>query len=177
MARHAEGFKIGCDPRSGIHFVRFRHKKRRYNLSTRERDPGGAARQAQHIYAEVISGRWRPGVAEAAARPGTPLDEIAAEWIADIESDHDSSTIKSYKLYVATHLQPFFLTLDRITTVRGNDYWRHRLRVVKRKTILKELSALRARLRNAPMNSGLSVLSPGGLAEKEHREAPSKKSC
>jgi site-specific recombinase XerD len=46
-------------------------------------------------------------------------------------------------MYVRTHWQPFFVSLDRVTTVRGDAYWRHRLRVVKRKTVLKELSALR----------------------------------
>jgi integrase len=142
MARHPEGFTLEPDPRTGIVRVRFRHERRRRKITTGERDPGRAAEKARQIYAEVVSGRWRPGLANA-VRPGTPLDEPAADWLADIEADHDDQTIQQYKMYVSTHWQPFFGSLDRITTVGGDDYWRFRLRSVKRKTVQKELSALR----------------------------------
>jgi hypothetical protein len=46
-------------------------------------------------------------------------------------------------LHMATHLAPFFKTLDRVTSESAMDYRRARLRVVQRATLLKELSCLR----------------------------------
>lgn len=63
----------------------------------RERSWRSCAASAVHLRGGYFRFRWRPGVAEGAPRPGTPLDEIAAEWIADIEADHDSSTLKKLK--------------------------------------------------------------------------------
>jgi integrase/recombinase XerC len=148
MARHAEGWKLAPpDHRTGIHPVRFTFQGRRRQISTGRRDPTEASIEAARIYAEVVSGRYRPDLviakSAAPARPGTPLDETASLWLADFSADHDETTVETYGIYVATHWQPFFGSLDRMVTPTINDYTRARLRKVIRGTVLKELSALR----------------------------------
>jgi integrase len=140
MARGADGWRLRIDPRTGHHIVRFRHEGRRYNLSTGERDPARAAEKATAIYTQIVAGRRRPR--RTLAEP-VPFDEVAADWLASIEGSVDPETWKSYELHVVTHLEPFFLTIDRVTTNGVEDYKRERLRRVKRKTLNKELSALR----------------------------------
>lgn len=149
MARHAEGWKIRPDHRSGIYTVRFTHKGRR-EISTGRRDPTEASVEAARIYAEVVSGRYRPDLvaqkSAGPARPGEPLDVNASLWLADLSADHDETTVDTYGGYLATHWQPFFRSLDRMVDSMINDYTRARLRKVKRKTVLKELSAMRGYL-------------------------------
>lgn len=146
MARPAAGFTVRPHRITGIQQVRFTHQGRQLELSTGTRDPVAAAPEAARIYAEVISGRWVPGAVEG-LRPGTALDEPASLWLAAVETTLDRKTIAQYEMYVRTHWTPFFASLDRVTTPSVNDYTRHRLRDVKRKTLLKELSALRGFLR------------------------------
>lgn len=150
MARHTEGWRLRPDHRSGIQAVRFTHEGRRYEISTGRRDLAEATVEAKRIYAEVVSGRWRPDVALRAhidpSRPGEPLDETASLWLDDASADHDETTIETYGGYVSAHWQPFFESLDRMVTNSINDYTRARLRKVKRKTVLKELSAMRGYL-------------------------------
>ena len=141
MARTAEGWKLRTDPRTGIVYVRFRHQKIRYSISTGERDPGPAAKKAAIIYAEVISGRWQRQLV--IARPGQPLEEIAAEWLADIEGECRKNTWKLYVIHVGTHFAPFFGSLDRVTESGSVDYSRARLKKVLRVTLVKELTTLR----------------------------------
>lgn len=148
MARHAEGWKLGPpDHRSGYYPVRFTHAGKRRQISTGRRDPKEAAIEAARIYAEVVSGRYRPDLvvkrSAEPARPGQSLDEIASLWLADLTADHDEKTVDTYGIYVSTHWQPFFHSLDRMVTATISDYTRARLRKVIRRTVLKELSALR----------------------------------
>ena len=122
MARRAKGWKLLRDPRTAIFFVRFTHAGRRFKLSTGERDSGPAAGQAARVYADVVSGRWAPG---RTAAPGSTraFDEVAAEWLADIESTVSTDTFKLYEdIYVGAHFAPFFKTIDRLTTVGVEDY-------------------------------------------------------
>lgn len=141
MAKRAEGWKLRPDRRTGIQFVRFRHAKIRYEISTGERDLGVASGKAAFIYSEVVSGRWERTVT--IARPGQPLDEVAALWLADVETECKPKTWKLYKLHIQTHLVPFFASLDRVVPPRVADYRRMRLRKVLRETVIKELTTLR----------------------------------
>ena len=145
MARTVEGWKHFRDKRTGKYFVRFRHEGRRHNVATGETDSGAAAEAAARIYAEVISGRWREGkgLGEIGA-PGLPFTEVAARWLADVESCLVPTTFTLYRqTYVKKHFAPFFVTMDSLTTVSVEDYVSKRLRQVKRQTLKAELSVLR----------------------------------
>ena len=143
MARKSTGWHIYSDPRSGVYQVRFMHEGRRRCFSTGERDPGPAAREAERIYGEVMSGRW-PAGKEVIAPTGKRLDEVAALWLADIEPSVDPQTFTLFEdTYMGTHFAPFFGTMDRLTTVGAEDYIASRLRLVTRETVKKELSVLR----------------------------------
>jgi len=76
MARTPEGWHVYQDPRSGVHQARFTHEGRRYSVSTGERDPVPAAKEAARIYAEVVSGGRSPGKA-LIVPAGKALDEVA----------------------------------------------------------------------------------------------------
>ncbi|HZS38609.1 MAG TPA: site-specific integrase [Polyangia bacterium] len=143
MARRPEGWKRYRNTPDGNWIVRFTHGGRRYNISTGKSDPGEASVTAAIIYTQVTSGRWKKRQSIAARRSPRPLDELAAEWLADIEATLDSTTIAQYGIYVTAHWTPFFTSLSTITSETVEDYTRHRLRRVRRKTVLKELSALR----------------------------------
>ncbi len=117
MAGRAKGWKLLRDPRTETFFVRFTHAGRRFKLSTGERNFGPAAGQAARVYADVVSSRWSPG-RTAAPGPARAFDEVAAEWLADIESTVSADTFKLYEdIYVGAHFAPFFKTIDRLTTV------------------------------------------------------------
>ncbi|HZM28657.1 MAG TPA: tyrosine-type recombinase/integrase [Gemmatimonadales bacterium] len=149
MARHAEGWKLRPDKRrGGLYYVVFRRDGRRYMLATGERDLGEATLAAEALYASVVHGRRRPGVpvAQLLSAPGAQLDTLAAKWLADMEAQLDHTTCRQYEMYVASHWQPYFKTIDRMTALSIEDYWRARLRKVQRRTVLKELSALRGLL-------------------------------
>ena len=143
MARTAKGWQLSQDPRSNVYQVRFTHEGRRRSFSTGERDPSAAAGQAGRIYGEVVSGRWCPGK-KPLVREGQPFNEVAARWLADIESSIDSRTFLLYQdTYVAAHFAPLFGTIDQLTTVGADDYIASRLGKVGRETVKKELSVLR----------------------------------
>jgi integrase len=142
MARTAKGWQLYSDPLTGVFQVRFTHEGRRYSFTTGERDSETAAGEAARTYAEVVSGRWSPGKVLTAAA-GKPFDEVAALWLADVESSIDPKTFTLYQdTYVGTHFKPFFPTIDRLTTVGVQDYISNRLRKVTRHTLKKELSVL-----------------------------------
>jgi hypothetical protein len=158
MARSAKGWKLLRDPRTEIFFVRFSHGGRRFKLSTSERDSGAASRQAARLYADVVSGRWTPG-RTAAPVAGRAFEEVAAEWLADIESTISADTFKLYRdTYVGTHFAPAFKTIDRLTTVGVEDYKSARLRVVTRETLKKELPVLRRFAKWATRRGHLAAL-------------------
>lgn len=74
---------------------------------------------------------------------GKPVEAAAAAWLASMASSLDETTRKQYAIYARAHWQPFFGTLREITEATGEAYWRRRLERVRRRTVTKELSALR----------------------------------
>lgn len=142
MVRRPEGWKLYKDERTGIWYVRFRHEKKRHDLSTGERDPDRAPEQAARIYAEVVSGRWDRQRVEA-PRPGAPLEDTVAQWLADVKAEVCLKTWKLYKIHMWAHIIPFFISLDRVTDMPIVDFRRARLRKVVRATIIKEQCTLR----------------------------------
>lgn len=140
MGRHAEGPRLYRDPRSGLHYVRFTHKKKRYFLPTGETDRGRAEEKKSEIYAETIAGRRRVVRGPLIT---TPIESILGEWLEAIEVELEPESYTMAKCYAAKFTE-FFVTLGHATDEGMiGDYRRSRLREVKRVTLLKELSALR----------------------------------
>src|SRR5262245_931355 len=138
MARPAEGWRLRKHRRR--YFVRFTHEGERVELPTGTGDPEEAARRAAKLYADHHSGkhRARPRLTD----PKAPIIEVAARWIADIEHELDPETIATMMVY-ARHFGAFFESMSGLTAANCARYSRERLRRVKRKTVQKELSALR----------------------------------
>ncbi|MDB4966129.1 MAG: tyrosine recombinase XerD subunit [Myxococcales bacterium] len=144
MGSIAAPWRLQPDDRTGTLVVKFRHAGRQFSRSTGTPDAREAQVAAQRIYDEVVSGR------APVAAPGTigcarPVDELGAMWLVAEKSRLDESTIREYMLYV-NRWQGFFEVVDGISTASGERYWRARLATVKRKTVLKELAALRTML-------------------------------
>src|SRR5258706_13656941 len=97
MARNAEGWKVR--PKRGVYEVRFRHEGRRYEISTRSRDPRAAKETAKRIYADIVSGRVKRSASGALIHPATPLDELAADWIDAITPELGRGTDATYEVY------------------------------------------------------------------------------
>lgn len=138
MGRRAEGWKV--DWRAGWAHVHFTWQGKLYREALGTRDAEEAAKAAARAYAETVSGRRR----SVAARPSKRLElgELIVEWI---EAQHGSlapKTCKTLETY-GRHWIAFFESFDHITEARAGDYGRNRLRLVIRRTVLKELSFLR----------------------------------
>lgn len=140
MGGRAQGWRLRL--RGAIWWVRFRHEGARYDESTGERDRGEAEKQAAKIYAGIVAGRrQRRGLVVAGSGS---ISELAARWLAALDSTHDRSTITLYQLHLMTHLVPFFGDrMSRLTTPQIADYGRARLGKVTRATVTKERSTLR----------------------------------
>jgi integrase len=143
MGRRAQGWRLRR--RDYGYAVRFQHEGQRVEQSTGTADIRKARSIATQIYADVVSGRKRRTHGVGASK--VSLEVAFANWLADIESTLDGSTFEQYTMYVETHFLPFFRSLDTVTTEGARDYVRSRLAKVKRKTVLKELSAMRGFLR------------------------------
>ncbi len=143
MARRTQGFALREHPK-GIWYVRFSHQGKRYDQSTGTRVRTEAFSVAQKIYAEAISGRVRRQAQPVSAKVG--LIEVGAKWLAAISTSLDELTVAQYLLYVRTHFAPYFGSLNSVTTASAESYARMRLGNVMRRTVLKELSALRGLL-------------------------------
>lgn len=147
MAGRAQGWKLRRDKRTGLFLVRFRNPTtgRRIQRSTGTADPVEAAAAAAKIYNDEIEGRSQ----RMRARTLTivtnvdPLDVLAAQWLAAVDSSLDPQTIETYGGYVRAHWMPAFRTLARLTEEACREYIRDRLRHVQAETVRKECSALR----------------------------------
>lgn len=137
MARNPEGWKLG--KRKPYH-VRFTHQGRRFDISTKSRDPREAAERAARIYADAVSGRLaQSGIR--VAHPGTPLAELCTMWIDAIQPELGEKTGVTYTVY-SGHWIRHFVTIGGVTTPAIGDYQRKRLGSVQRTTVVKERSAL-----------------------------------
>jgi len=139
MGRRAEGWRLTVDGRTGIHGVRWTQHGVRHHVSTGERDPGKAAEAAAALYAKAVSGRRRVAPGRTSSR--AKIAEVGSEWIADLEDSLDEQTVSKYDQYVDAW-SAFFVTVAGITGPAIEDFWRVRLREVKRKTVIKQIYAL-----------------------------------
>jgi integrase len=83
------------------------------------------------------------GIGPDAAIAGMGLEVLLEAWSEAVGAQVCRATADTYALYARRHFVPFFETLDRIKPPRVAEYTRARLGEVKRRTLLKELSALR----------------------------------
>jgi integrase len=143
MARYTTGPRVWTDPASGIHYVRFEYQRQQIFESTGTRNLGEAQAKANAVFAEVVSGRRISNGQALAAAPSREILVLAAAWLAEVEAELSESTRENYETYAATHLAPFFKTIDRVTSESAIDYRRMRLKAVQRISLLKELSCLR----------------------------------
>ena len=143
MARYTTGPRVWTDPASGIHYVRFEYQRQQIFESTGTRNLGEAQAKANTVFAEVVSGRRTSNGQAVAAAPSREILVLAAAWLAEVEAELSESTRDNYAIYMATHLPPFFKTIDRVTSESAIDYRRMRLKAVQRISLLKELSCLR----------------------------------
>jgi integrase len=78
----------------------------------------------------------------ALVHPTTPLDELAAKWIADITPELGRKMDKTLETY-ARHWSKHFKTIGNLSPATIGDYSRKRLSHVVRDTVVKELTAFR----------------------------------
>jgi integrase len=142
MGGRAQGYRITW--KRGWAYARFTHSKTDYRIALGTKDPEEARERAEREYGAVLSGQRKP--LTSAGRVGRTLlamPDLLAEWIASQEGVLDPETCATLTTY-AKHYIAFFGTLDRVVAKGATaDYWRARLRVVLRRTVLKELSYLR----------------------------------
>ncbi len=151
MAGRSEGYRLLRDERTGLYTVRFRHpvSGERVHRSTGEKDPRRAQEAAARLFAEAVTGPPPKAADKRIARQSAqgPIDVPMALWLASEEGRLDVETSRTYQIYARAHFVPFFASIDRFTAARGDEYMRARLRLVRVKTVRKELSALRGFLR------------------------------
>jgi hypothetical protein len=102
--------------------------------------------RARHRRAAMPASTGRREKQYPRARPPVvkvPLDVLFAKWLVSLETELSRESVENYAKYAAAHYIPFFGSLERMTTSRCSDYVRTRLRHVQRKTVIKELSAMR----------------------------------
>jgi integrase len=140
MARTAEGWKIIW--KRGVAHVRFRLQGQRQQISTRSKDPVEASQVAARVYADFVSGAARRTSSGSLVHPSTPMDEVCADWIADIMPELGENTDTTYQVY-ARHWCEHFKTMGTVVTPAIGAYQRARLGHVQRSTVVKERGALR----------------------------------
>lgn len=138
MGRHAQGWKILW--RNGIAYVRFRHQRKRFDRSTGARTPAEAATRAADIYARCLRGAHIPR--RRIVTSSLSLEDLFVEWLVSRQGSVCKGTIDTDETYTR-HLLAHFNDVDAITTSTVRAYSKARLAKVLRKTVRKELSALR----------------------------------
>ena len=151
MARKPEGWSVRKDPRTGNYTVIFRHAGQRIHRSTRERDARRAQVEAERIYAEVVYGRRTAEVGSNKA-----IELLFAEWLVDKQAEASEETVAFYTDLASRLFLPFFESLSALTRTSVDDYARHRLRRVRRDTVVRELTALRSFVRWASRKGHLA---------------------
>lgn len=143
MGRPAGGWRLRERP--GYPFaVRFTVSGKRHELGTGETDRDRAAAVAAELYADAVRGaRRKPRRAHSR---GSPIAEVAAEWLTAIASTIDPGTRSTIAMYAKAHWAKHWPTLESVTDASAADYARKRLREVQASTVRKELSALRQML-------------------------------
>jgi integrase len=142
MGRRPQGWRLY--PKRGWFYVAFTHAGVEHRIALGTRDPGEASKLAAKEYAEVVSGRRR--AVRRSGRALLDLEGLIANWIDSLAGELDPETVKTCVIYGRTYLA-FFGETDALTSERIGDFVKARLRMVLRKTMLKERTFLRRFLR------------------------------
>jgi len=128
------------DPATGILHIRFRHDGKRKTISARTRDPVEFEEVAPRIYRDYVQGRH----ARQNGKRGTPFDEVAAKWLAEIvpprvtKGDWDSCCDRLKRIWI-----PYFdNNLSKVTEVAIEEYFAARLLERSHGTVKKERQVL-----------------------------------
>lgn len=142
MGRSAKGWTlIWKQTRLGrVASVRFRLNGVRIVRATGEKESAKATARAQAIYASAVGGRLQ--TSKRVHSVGRSLVDLCDVWLRGLLIDPDNV----YETY-AVHFIAHFKTFEGISSDTAITYAAARLKLVKRKTVLKELSALRGFLR------------------------------
>jgi site-specific recombinase XerC len=136
MGKQHGGWSLSPDRRTEIFFVRFTHKGKRYNLSTRTTDRAAAQIEAATIYAETVSGQRRQ------SRERREVAETMGEWLAlheGVWSDAHFDARKSRSRTIAN----YFGTTDEITEESIKRFFNARLSKVTREAAKLDRSTLK----------------------------------
>lgn len=144
MGRRAEGWRIRRVPEpAGPFQVRFTHDGRRYEFALGTCDPGAATEAAARRYADVVSGRQAAQAkVERSVVDDTPALYLFALWIDAMKNTRAAGTVRTWKVYARTFARTFIVASD-FTVAKVDAFVNERLGAALRKTIAKELSALR----------------------------------
>jgi integrase len=135
MARTQQGWSL-YRTKHGTYHVRWRHGGTRFKVTTGERTRRAAQVEAARIYAEYTTEGRAPA-------PRGDLGDLMDAWLSSREAELAPETLGMYEAHGTNHLVPYFRTVDAITARSVDTYISHRLTLVKRKTVVKELSTLR----------------------------------
>lgn len=142
MARRPEGFRVAED--DGTYYLRFTHPRTgvRHKVSLRTKDPAEAHRTAPETYSRLISGTDGPRP-RASIRLQVALLELCTGWLDSLEGQLAASTRDVYEDYAAAHWLKRWKWVHELTSEACARYVRDRLKLVTRKSVRKEASALR----------------------------------
>lgn len=142
MGKHTEGWKLL--KRGGVYYVRFRHgegKKNRHCISTGKSDKGAASAEAGRIYGHIVRGG--KSTRSRVVLSLEPIETLLSRWVLSLDGVLDAETVKTYEGYAGSHWNAFRTLDDMLDEAKLAEYARARLRRVLKKTVYKELSALR----------------------------------
>lgn len=142
MARRPEGFRVVED--DGTYYLRFTHPRTgvRHKISLRTKDPAEAHRTAPEAYSRLITGTDGPRP-RASIRLQVALLELCTGWLDSLEGQLAESTRDVYEDYAAAHWLTRWKWVHELTAAALAQYVRDRLKLVTRKSVRKEASALR----------------------------------
>lgn len=143
MGRRSGGPRIYL--RGEIYWCRFTVGKRRWFVSTGERDAGAAEEAAAKLHAEAVleTKPPTPVVGRPSKRPGEPLDVLAARYLTWAGGQgKDERYVKDQRYHFHAHFQTRWDRLRQINSASIAKYQTERRRSVGTVTLYKELVTL-----------------------------------
>lgn len=143
MARNRQGWRIRRRTQGGVWYVRFSCDGHLVERSTGTGDREAAGREAARIYAHAIASE-KPKPAKRARLSNESFEVDVGKWLASLKNTHDAGTRTTWEGYSAAHFIPWFEAIHNVNTLQNKGYINHRLGLVLRETVQKELTALRS---------------------------------
>lgn len=177
MGRPSKGWKLYLRPGRRFYGVKFNHKGKAYDRGTGEVDETRAAQRAAEIYAGIVSGNTPNAGRRSKALEVRPIGPIKQAWLDSVCQTLDQTTLDTYKGYCDKHIEPFFKTIEAITTDSAKRYIQHRLKTVLADSVRKELCAVRGLVRfvYGEDNAPIIPLVPKRAVGKRHKNGTRRK--